>query len=97
MPNPLNVRLHAVIEGRVQGVGYRYFAQEQARKLGLTGWVRNRWNGTVEVTAEGRFTKVDEFARILQRGPQSAFVSEMKMDRTDVTGEFKSFEIRGTG
>lgn len=46
-------RLYAVVEGRVQGVGFRYFTQERAVLLGLNGWVRNRWNGTVELIAEG--------------------------------------------
>ena len=41
-------RIHAIVDGRVQGVGFRYFTQERAILLGLTGWVRNRWNGTVD-------------------------------------------------
>jgi acylphosphatase len=47
--------LHAIVEGRVQGVGFRYFVLEVAELLGIYGWVRNRWDDTVEVLAEGTF------------------------------------------
>ena len=63
-------RLHAIIEGRVQGVGFRYFVEEKAAALGVTGWVRNRWNRSVEVVAEGeRYRVGDRLAPHFRPGP----------------------------
>lgn len=88
------VRLHAIIEGRVQGVGFRYFVEEYASKLELTGWVRNRWNRTVEVLAEGKRANVEKLLMALYKGPRSAIVSEVKSAWRQATGEFSSFLIR---
>lgn len=89
-------RLHATVEGRVQGVGFRYFVQENAVILGVTGWVRNRWNGAVEVLAEGEQTKLEKFHQIIQRGPRAAFVSEVSVEWLPATGEFHDFRVRTT-
>lgn len=62
------VRLHAVIEGRVQGVGFRYYVEENARILNLTGWVRNRWDGSVETVAEGDRETLEKFLLALRHG-----------------------------
>lgn len=90
-------RLHAVIEGHVQGVGFRMFAANLARELGLTGWVRNRWNGDVEVIAEGRRTVLDNLLNGLYRGPRSAYVTKINTEWSEATGEFKDFIVRSTG
>jgi acylphosphatase len=74
------VRLHATVEGRVQGVGFRYFVQETALALGVNGWVRNRWNGAVEVLAEGDRKSLEQLAAALQRGPRGAFVSDLRLE-----------------
>ena len=89
-------RLHAIVEGRVQGVGFRYFVQERASVLDLTGWVRNRWDETVEVLAEGERNKLEKLLAALHRGPPSAFVSNVKADWQTPTGEFSQFSVRST-
>jgi acylphosphatase len=90
------VRLHAIVEGRVQGVGFRYFTQRQAVQLGLTGWVRNRWEGTVELTAEGPREEIEKLLQSIGRGPQAGTTRNVKYDFQEATGEFISFQIRRT-
>jgi len=89
-------RLHAIIEGRVQGVSYRYFVERSAAPLNLTGWVRNRWDGNVEVTAEGKREDLDQLLKFLHRGPRSAVVSKVTYSWHPATGEFHGFTIRRT-
>ena len=89
-------RLHATVEGRVQGVAFRYFVQENAVILGVTGWVRNRWNGAVEVLAEGGQQNLEKFYQILQRGPRAAFVSDVSVEWLPYTGEFHDFRVHIT-
>jgi acylphosphatase len=89
-------RLHAVVEGRVQGVGFRYFVLEAAETLGVTGWVRNRWDETVEVTAEGSRADLEKLLRALERGPRAAYVSQVTQEWLPATREFRSFLVRGT-
>ena len=88
------LRLHAVVEGRVQGVGFRYFVQENALPLGIKGWVRNRWDGTVEVVAEGERLDLERLLLVLRRGPRASFVQQVKSTWQPATGEFSSFQIR---
>ena len=90
------VRLHAVIEGRVQGVGFRYFVEENARILNLTGWVRNRWNGTIETVAESDRETLEEFLLALRRGPRSSQVSDVSVEWLPAAGEFNHFTIKMT-
>jgi acylphosphatase len=71
-----------VLTGRVQGVGFRFFAESAARHEGLTGWVRNRPDGSVEVFAEGDQESVLRFEGKLRRGPPGA-----QLDRVDVHDE----------
>ena len=66
--------LHIVIHGRVQGVGFRWFVREAARRLDLAGWVRNRPEGSVEVAAEGDDTAVESLRRAIEHGPPGAMV-----------------------
>jgi acylphosphatase len=90
------VRLHAIIEGYVQGVGFRAFAQDLAARAGLTGWVRNRWDSSVEVVAEGEQQILERFLTTLYRGPRSAQVTGVTPEWLDATGEFKGFTVRST-
>ncbi len=90
------MRLHAIVEGRVQGVGFRYFVEDRAVSLGVTGWVRNRWDDTVEVVAEGDRQVLEKLLKALQRGPAAAYVSDVKVDWTPATGEYSGFYVRGT-
>ena len=90
------IRLYAVVEGRVQGVGFRYFVEENALSLGLQGWVRNRWEGTVEFTAEGERQSLEKLLAFVRRGPRSSYVSHVRADWLPATGEFRDFRIRMT-
>ncbi len=89
-------RLHAVIEGRVQGVGFRYFVLERAESLGVCGWVRNNFNGNVEVLAEGPKEKLDNLLQSLRMGPPSAWVTQVITEWKSATGELHSFIIGKT-
>jgi acylphosphatase len=82
------------IRGRVQGVGYRYFARRTALRLGVRGFVRNLPNGDVEVHAEADTDVLQEFRFELERGPASSHVSEIVETATTLTDRFTSFEIR---
>lgn len=79
-------RLHAIVHGRVQGVGYRATTVDEARRLNLGGWVRNRLDGTVEVLAEGPQAKLDLLLAYLRRGPLGARVSNVVVDWSDAQG-----------
>ncbi|MCG3203008.1 MAG: Acylphosphatase [Gammaproteobacteria bacterium] len=73
----MKAAIHCLVSGRVQGVCYRAFAQREARRLGVTGWVRNLPDGRVEVTAAGPPVALEEFRRWLHRGPPQAVVREV--------------------
>jgi acylphosphatase len=88
-------RLHAVITGRVQGVAYRYFAQRHAQACGVTGWVRNLFDGRVEILAEGERERLDLFLTRLREGPRMAAVDAVDVRWDAYTGEFAGFEITG--
>jgi len=88
--------LHAVIDGRVQGVGCRMFVLEEARDLELTGWVRNTYSGQVEVLAEGPRPVLEIFLEALQRGPRGAWVESVQQDWQPASGQFPSFEVART-
>ena len=87
-------RLHAILHGRVQGVSFRYYTQLRARELGLNGFVRNRWDGTVEVVAEGERPDVEALLAFLHVGPRAAFVTRVETQWPSPTGEFNRFEVR---
>jgi acylphosphatase len=71
---------HALVSGRVQGVGFRCSCCHEARRLGLSGWVRNNPNGEVEVWAEGDKEKLETFLQWLRRGPPGARVDQVRYD-----------------
>ena len=70
--------MHLLISGRVQGVGFRWFVRVAARQLELSGWVRNREDGAVELAAAGPQDKLDELRRRVSRGPAAAEVTEVE-------------------
>jgi acylphosphatase len=84
--------LHLVIHGHVQGVFFRNSMQEEAQFLGVTGWVRNRSDRTVEAMVQGEANAVDAIVRWAQRGPQMADVEQV--DISPGTGRYEGFEIR---
>ncbi len=96
MENESTSRLHAMVSGRVQGVYFRSFVQEQAAELDLTGWVRNRWDGSVEVTAEGPQHRLEVLLKALHQGPPSARVEGVDSAWMKATGEFTGFSVRST-
>lgn len=96
MSTETRFRLHARVEGRVQGVGFRYFVLDNAQPLGITGWVRNRWDGTVEVLAEGTRVDLDKLLGTIRRGPRRGTTADVMPVWLEATGEFTSFRIRRT-
>jgi len=82
------------VEGQVQGVGYRYFAQDRALELGLTGYAKNLFDGRVEVVAEGLPDRVAVFSKLMEKGPPFADVKRISVAEEPATGEFESFYVR---
>ncbi|HTE18173.1 MAG TPA: acylphosphatase [Armatimonadota bacterium] len=87
-------RLVARVSGRVQGVGFRQFVRHEAEQHALTGAVRNREDGSVEVVAEGTEASLGALLAALARGPVLARVERIESRSTEATGEFARFEIR---
>lgn len=88
------VRVHAVVSGQVQGVGFRYFTVGQARRLGLGGFVRNLPDGRVEVHAEGSRPALDALVTALRDGPPGAVVRDVQTDWQDLPPRETEFVIR---
>jgi len=88
-----NVRARVIIEGRVQGVFFRYHTQEMALHLGLKGWVKNRRDGRVEAVFEGDKNRVDQVIQWCHQGPSEARVTKVHLNWEDYTGEFEDFAI----
>ena len=86
-------QLHLIIQGRVQGVCFRMYTCEQAEHLGLTGWVRNMSDGSVEVLAEGQPKALADLALWCRRGPSHAMVTGVAEEYSDATGKFNDFVI----
>jgi acylphosphatase len=96
MPELTQMRLHAVISGYVQGVGFRAFIAERAEFLGLTGWCRNTLDGDVEVTVEGPRPDLDIFLSSLRKGPRGSQVFDIDAQFNQAVDEFLEFKIRPT-
>ena len=88
------MQLHAIIHGYVQGVSFRYYTLQKAQELHLTGWVRNRHDGTVETVAAGDQLPLQQFLDWLQVGPPAARVNEVETDWSDAPAPFGAFIIR---
>jgi len=88
----MKVTKHLIVRGRVQGVGFREYMRREAQRLNVTGWVRNRRDGTVEATLHGWPEDVAMILDWARRGPPSAHVTATHVN--DASGEFKSFEQR---
>jgi acylphosphatase len=86
-------RLHAVVHGYVQGVGFRIFVAREGRRLGLSGTVRNRAEGTVEVVAEGDRPVLEELLRALQRGPGEAEIERVEVSWGPAQDSLAGFQI----
>jgi len=88
-------RFQAEIAGDVQGVGFRYFAESHARRLGLEGFVRNRYDGAVEVEAEGSASSLERFLELLRQGPRMARVEDVRVRWLPFKGDLGPFGVRG--
>jgi len=87
-------RVHLCISGRVQGVYYRASMLQQAQMLGLTGWVMNRPDGSVEALAEGRQAKLDQLIAWCHQGPEGARVARVDAQWQDPENRFIGFTIK---
>ncbi|UCG24233.1 MAG: acylphosphatase [Chloroflexota bacterium] len=87
-------RLTVIVSGLVQGVSYRYYTRREARRLDLTGWVRNEANGSVQIVAEGQDDNLRALLQFLAKGPPSAHVQNVEAAWSRASGEFGSFEVR---
>ena len=87
-------RVHVVISGLVQGVGFRYYARQQAERLGITGWVRNRPDGSVEAELEGTSDAVAAMLDWVAEGPASARVRNLRTTDIQPLGG-SGFNVRG--
>ncbi len=85
---------HLRISGRVQGVGFRYSMAEEAERLGVTGWVRNRRDGTVEAVVDGARDAMDAILAWARRGPRGASVTDIEV--AEIPESFERFEMRPT-
>ena len=88
-----NVEARVIVTGRVQGVGYRAWTQDQATRLGVTGWVRNCPDGTVEAFLQGAEETVHSLLEELHRGPQLAQVNDVNVEFTEEQGPLEEFII----
>ncbi len=92
--NSADTRLVAVVRGYVQGVGYRWFVEREAARLGLAGWVANRADGSVEVVAEGPDDALSQLVLELWEGPAGSSVSEVEVRHEPARGNIIGFTIR---
>lgn len=90
----MEVCAHMVVKGLVQGVGFRYFAYRHATQLGLTGFAKNRFDGSVEIEVEGKRSTVEEFLAQIKVGPRSAQVTDVKIEWKDFQNCYPHFDIR---
>ena len=87
-------RIHAIVTGRVQGVGFRFFTQRAAAKSGVKGWVRNRGDGSVEIEAQAGETVLERFLSDIHAGPPLARVHDMRTTPQSLRSD-DSFNITG--
>jgi len=83
-----------ILSGRVQRVGFRWFALEAAQREGITGWVRNTDDRHVEILAEGDAEALERFERAIRRGPMAARVDDVETEVVAPTGRFPAFTVR---
>lgn len=86
-------QLLLIVKGRVQGVYFRASTQREAKRLGLSGWVKNRPDGSVEILAEGEEVSIRELYGWAQKGPSAARVERVETRWRSFTGEYADFRI----
>ncbi|HEX3580576.1 MAG TPA: acylphosphatase [Thermoanaerobaculia bacterium] len=82
------------IHGKVQGVGYRFFATRVARRLGLRGYIQNNRDGSVEAAVEGEKDAIDEWLEELKEGPRYAEVTKIDQESKEFTGRLPDFDVK---
>ena len=87
-------RAHVFYSGRVQGIGFRYTAQNIAENLGVYGWVKNLEDGRVEIVAEGEEKNLKEFLDKILKGPLGRYIKDMELSWETPTSEFNDFDVR---
>ncbi|HXG38037.1 MAG TPA: acylphosphatase [Bacteroidota bacterium] len=90
----MDVGARIVVRGLVQGVGFRYFVLRHATRLNLRGYVRNLYNGDVEIEVQGDRSLVEELIKNVKVGPRSARVTDLKVEWKEPNQHFHGFEIR---
>lgn len=88
------IQAHILINGRVQGIGFRWWVQRETSKLELNGWVRNLDDGRVEAIAEGEKENITKLIESIKKGPILSKVESVNVDWVKATGEFEKFGIR---
>lgn len=86
--------LHIVVDGVVQGVGFRFFTERAAGRYNISGWVRNLPDGRVEIEVEGEEGVLNAFLGDIRRGPPHAHVTGVRVSRLPATGQYKDFGVR---
>lgn len=82
-----------IVSGRVQGVNFRYFTQQNAIRLGIRGYVKNLPDGGVEIVADGEKAAINQFVAILWKGPPAASVDAVNVAESPIGAEFTTFSI----
>ena len=88
--------VHLIVSGAVQGVGFRYFVQQQAEALHLTGWVRNRFDDRVEILAQGETDRLQQLLASVKNGPSLSHVTGVEVEWSVPVTNFKRFSIAPT-
>lgn len=88
------VKAEFIVTGYVQGVGFRYFVYQNAKRLNLKGYVANLMNGNVQVVVEGNKDAIEQLHKILQQGPSRAYVQSVEFTYLDYNNEFDDFAIK---
>jgi acylphosphatase len=90
----MQVGVHIIVQGMVQGVGFRYFVWRQATKLSLSGFVRNLYDGDVEIEAYGDRSLLEELIKEVKVGPRSAYVKDLRIEWKEFQERYIGFEVR---
>jgi acylphosphatase len=85
---------HIRIHGKVQGVGFRFFATRVARRLGLKGWIQNMRDSSVEALIEGEAAAIDEWIEEIREGPRYAEVTKIDQESKDFSGRLADFDVK---
>lgn len=86
-------RYHMIIHGLVQGVGFRFHTESLAERYHMKGWVRNNFDGTVEIDAEGKPDDIEDFLAGVKEGPGAASVTDVALEEREESGGYTEFKI----